>query len=49
MCEEFKILCLNKVILENVLTGLHETKGDPVEGKLLNQSLRYAAYKQFIW
>ena len=49
MCEEFKTLCLNKVVLKNVLTGLHETKGDPVEDKLLNQSLRYAAYKQFIW
>ena len=25
MCEEFKAFCLNKVVLKNVLTGLHKT------------------------
>ena len=25
MCEEFKTLCLNKFVLKNVLTGMHET------------------------
>ena len=48
---EFKLLCLNKTILKNVLVGLHETRGDPAENDkdLLNRSLRFAAYKQFIW
>ena len=33
----------------SVLTGLHETRGDPMEDNFSNRSLRYAAYKQFIW
>ena len=37
----FKQGCIGK----NVLIGLHKTRGD----NFLNQSLRYAAYKQFIW
>ena len=49
MCEEFKTPCLNKVLLKNVLTGLHEIRGDPIEDNFSNQSLRYVAYKQFIW
>ena len=49
MCEEFKTLCLTKVLLKNVLTGLHETIGDPIENNFSNRSLRYAAYKEFIW
>ena len=38
-------------MLKNVLVGLHETRGDPLEkdGKLSNRSLRFVAYKQFIW
>ena len=36
-------------MLKNVLTGLHETRGDHVEDNFCNRSLRYAAYKQFIW
>jgi len=29
---------------------LHESKGDPLEKEeVKNQSLRYAAYQQFIW
>ena len=45
------MLCLNKTILKNVLVGLHETRGDPLENykDLQNRSLRFAAYKQFIW
>ena len=30
MCEEFKTLSLSKVVLRNVLTGLHKTRGDPI-------------------
>ena len=48
MFEEFKTLCLNKVVLKNVLTGLLET-GDPNEDSFFNRSPWYAAYKQFIW
>lgn len=48
-CNEFKTLCLNELVLRNVLTGLHETRGDPIEHNISNRSLRYAAYKQFIW
>ena len=36
MCEEFKTLCLNKVVLKKVLTGLHETRGDPTEDNFSN-------------
>ena len=36
MCEEFKTLCLNKVVLKNVLTRLHETRGDPTEDNFSN-------------
>ena len=36
-------------MLKKVLTGLHETRGDHLEDNFCNQSLRYAAYKQFIW
>ena len=25
---EFEMLCINKLVLENVLTGLHESRGD---------------------
>ena len=47
--EEFKIICLNKAVLKNVLIGMHETKGDPLEQKITNRSYRFAAYKQFVW
>ena len=33
----------------NVLTGIHETRGDFIEEDCSNHSLRYVAYKQFIW
>ena len=46
---EFETLCINKLVLENVLTGLHESRGDHMEKTWSNRSLRYAAYKQFIW
>ena len=49
MCEEFQTLCLDKVILNNGLTGLHETRGDPIEDNFPNRSLRYTTYKEFIW
>ena len=49
MCEEFQTLCLDKVILNNGLTGLHETRGDPIEDNFPNRSLRYATYKEFMW
>ena len=36
MCEKFKTLHLNKVVLKNVLTGLQETRGDPTEDNFSN-------------
>ena len=51
LSQQFKTLCLEKLVLKNVLVGLHETWGDLLEkdGKLSNRSLHFAAYKQFIW
>ena len=46
---EFTTLCLNELVLKNVLTGLHVSRGDYLEDKCANRSLRYAAYKQFVW
>ena len=43
------MLCTSEIVLKNVLTGLHETRGDHVEDNFCDRSLRYAAYKQFIW
>ena len=47
--KEFEMLCTSEIVLNNVLTGLHETRGDHLEDNFSNRSLRYAAYKQFIW
>ena len=47
--EEFRTLCINKVVLDNVLTGLHDSRGDYLEKITSNRSYHYAAYKQFIW
>ena len=47
--KEFEMLCTSEIVLKNVLTGLHETRGDHVEDNFCDRSLRYAAYKQFIW
>ena len=46
---EFETLYINKFVLENILTGLHESRRDHMEKAWSNRSLRYAAYKQFIW
>ena len=35
--EEFKILCLNKDVLTNVLIGLHETRGAFLEKNISNR------------
>ena len=45
---EFELLCLNKTVLKNVLVGLYETQGDPLENDK-DRSLCFAAYKHFIW
>ena len=48
----FKTLCLEKQVLKNVLIGLHETRGDPIEkkdGVFINKAIRFASYRQFIW
>ena len=47
--KEFEMLCTSEIVLKNVLTGLHKSKGDYLEAITFSQSLRYAAYKQFIW
>lgn len=51
LAEEFNLLCGNKTVLKNVLVSLHETRGDPLEkeAEIKNQSIRFAACKQFIW
>ena len=46
--KEFEMLCTSEIVVKNVRTGLHETRGDHLEDNFSNQSLRYAAYKQFI-
>ena len=47
--EGFQILCVNKEMLENVLTGLHDSRGDYLGKDTTNQSYRYVTYKQFTW
>ena len=51
MSKQFQTLCLDKLVLKNVLVGLHESKGDFLEkeNEIKNRSLRFAAYKQFVW
>lgn len=51
LSKEFQTLCLETTVLKNVLVGLHESKGDPLEdeNEIKNRSLRFAAYKQFVW
>ena len=46
---ELKMLSTTEIVLNNVLTGLHEIRGDHLEDNFSNRLLRYAAYKQFIW
>ena len=46
--KDFETLCNNKTVLENVLVGLHEKRGEYLEENTSNRSLRYAAYRQFI-
>ena len=46
---EFKTLCLNKVVLQNVLVGFHDARGDYLEEKTSNALYRFARYKQFKW
>ena len=46
---EFETLCINKPVPEKVLTGLYKSRGDQMEKTWSNWSLRYAAYKPFIW
>ena len=36
-------------MLQNVLAGLHDARQDDFEEKTLNQSYRFASYKQFSW
>ena len=47
--EEFKTFCLNKVVLQNVLVGLHDARGDYLQEKTSNRSYNFASYKQFTW
>ena len=51
MSKQFQKLCYEKRVLKTVWVGLHEAKGDPLEksNKIKNRSLRFAAYKQFVW
>ena len=47
--KEFQILCINKPVLENILTGLHDSRGDYLEKDTTDRSHCYATYKQFTW
>ena len=47
--KEFETLCKSEIVLKNVITGLHETRGDHLEDNFSNRWLRYVVYKQFIW
>ena len=49
MNENFRQLCVVKVILPNVLNWLLETRGDFLQTTPSNKSYRFAAYKQIIW
>ena len=46
--KDFETLCTNKTVLENVLVGLHEARGEYLEENTSNRSFRYAASRQFI-
>lgn len=45
--EAFTRLCLDPLVLENVLVGLHHSTGVSLSPN--NRNYRYAAYKQFVW
>ena len=49
MIQDLKYFVSTKPVLENVLTGLHDSRGDYLEKDTTNRSYRYAAYKQFNW
>ena len=49
MNEDFRQLCLAKVVLQDVLTCLHETRGDFLQTTPSNKSYCFDAYKQFNW
>ena len=46
---DFETLCINKLVLTNVLNGLHKTRRDFLEENCFKHLLRYGACKQFIW
>ena len=43
--EEFQIIGIIKAVLKNVLTRLHDSRGDYLEKDATNRSYCYAAYK----
>ena len=49
MSKQFQTLCLEKLLLKNVLVGPHEAKGDSLENqnKIKNRPLRFAAYNLY--
>ena len=47
--QEYNTLCLNKVVLHNVLVGLHRLRGDHLEQTVTNRSFCFASYRQFTW
>ena len=51
MSKQFQTLYVEKLVLKNVLVGLHEAKGDPLEkeNEIKNRPLRFAACTQFVW
>ena len=44
MNPEFKMLCLNKAVLQNVLVSLHETRGDLIEKEITNRLVLLYVY-----
>ena len=47
--DNIRTLCLEKIVIKNVLTSLHGIRGDVLEENLSNRSHRFEADKQFIW
>ena len=47
--DDIRVLCLEKIVLRNVLKNIHETRGDVLQQNPSNRLYRFAPYKQFLW
>ena len=46
--DDFRKLCLEKIVPRNVLTSLHETRSDFLQQNPSNRLYKVVAYKQFL-